>query len=502
MPDNKIEIIKKLLRNNNFKLSLYEGVESYKKKYQEKLDDYKQLLSKYSLIPKDAAEFHSFREAFNNFLEASDEILDEKTLAGEKQASPEKFTTKLTDFLGEDGAQLYSLALEEEAYSEKYRNSCLEGSLNLYGGLQWDVQPNLVVAGPSGSGKSFSANNVIKRYKNARQLSAATVAKFSAMLKNETSLPPLSKSNATISVDGGIMRARSVTRNSVLRKAVDNGFTGIADLHALSSVIGKPIKQSIYNAASCAKDTGVVIPETFSKWLLVTRKNYPKKLTNLAKKEKSKFIFSRVVGLYPDKFKDVVAFMGKSRAWNTTVGADAKLQESKIYDGRGFGFGARGSKRAESYSQKNFSDESLVIINDLILLKKDKLNEWVPANSDDKNVLLVSDRAYKYWQKNSAGALEEFWDDVKNSKAEISLKPIIISQKKYRILKELPQDIFADLDFTKDSADIINDLQEIEQNVTKNRSHSFFGNRKVAGVIKKLVDIDSQNQSFKAPNSP
>jgi hypothetical protein len=305
---------------------------------------------------------------------------------------PESATTKMEALLGEEGVKLYKLALEEEMNSKEFRYAVAEASTTHYDGPKWKKErPVVIVAGPSGCGKSHAAQNAIK-----------TANRFLPTDDQDMS------GNNVIAADGGIVREVSQMRKLLVQVALNQGYTGIEDLHSKSKVLEKT-KHYVQAAGFATPDIGVVIPETFSKWLnpFSAVRGLMKRIDALTN---TKQIFARVKG-DDESFQDTVAFMGSRRAWKTkdfdkqepidlNISKD-DICESKAYGARGFGPGKSGSKSAEAWFNKYSKDKlSMVIINDLIMLKPDPSNPqgpWLPAKKTDEGTKLISKSVYEKW---------------------------------------------------------------------------------------------------------
>ncbi|WP_133136875.1 hypothetical protein [Legionella rowbothamii] len=305
---------------------------------------------------------------------------------------PEKATIKMEALLGEKGVKLYKLALEEEMNSTEFRYAVAEASTTHYDGPKWKKErPVVIVAGPSGCGKSHAAQNAIK-----------TANRFLPTDDQDMS------GNNVIAADGGIVREVSQMRKLLVQVALHQGYTGIEDLHSKSKVLEKT-KHYVQAAGFATPDVGVVIPETFSKWLnpLSAVRGLMKRIDAL---ENTKQIFARVIGA-DESFQETVGFMGSRRAWKTkdfdqqqpidlNISKD-DICESKAYGASGFGLGKGGSKSAETWFNKHSKDKlSMVITNDLILLKPDPSNPkgpWLSAAKNDEGTKLISKSVYEKW---------------------------------------------------------------------------------------------------------
>ncbi|USQ14116.1 hypothetical protein J2N86_01935 [Legionella lytica] len=310
-----------------------------------------------------------------------------------RATDPESATIKMAALLGEEGVKLYKLALEEEMNSKEFRYAVAEASTTHYDGPKWKKErPVVIVAGPSGCGKSHAAQNAVK-----------TANRFLPTDDQDMS------GNNVIAADGGIVREVSQMRKLLVQVALNQGYTGIEDLHSKSKALEKT-KHYVQAAGFATPDIGVVIPETFSKWLIPLNpvRSLMKRIDALVN---TKQIFARVEGEDAETFKETVAFMGSRRAWKTKnfdeqVAIDLNISkddicESKAYGANGFAAGKSGSKSAENWFNKYSKDKlSMVITNDLILLKPDPNNQkgpWLPAAKNDEGTQLISKSVYDKW---------------------------------------------------------------------------------------------------------
>lgn len=329
---------------------------------------------------------------------------------------PESATIKMAALLGEEGVTLYKLALEEEMNSREFRYAVAEASTKHYDGPKWSKErPVVIVGGPSGCGKSRAADDAVK---NAYRFLPTNAQDMSG--------------NNVISADGGVVREVSQMRKLLVQVAINQGFTGIEDLHSKSKALEK-VKHHVQNAAFATPDVGVVIPETFSKWHinpLCAARSLMRRVDTLVN---TKQFFTRV----EVDDKEVVAFMGSRRAWktkdfDTQQNIDLNISkddicESKAYSG-GFKFdaGKHGSKAAENWFTKHSKDKlSMVITNDLILLKPDPSNPkgpWLAASKGDEGTTLISKSVYDKWLALPEGAQKPEMLDYHKAHAKSIIK--------------------------------------------------------------------------------
>ncbi len=373
-------------------------------------------------IPKDkrlfaAKEPHYFRQQLIEYIAQ----LTPPHFSGdenERRSHPELATLKMEELLGPKGLRLYQLALKEEMHSREYRHAVVMRATTHYDGPKWKERPVVIVAGPSGCGKSFAAQSAVK-----------TANRFLATDENNMS------GNNVVAADGGIGREVSQMRKLVIQVANNQGYAGIKDLHAQSKAL-EEVKSRVQAAAFASPEVGVVIPETFSKWIDPTDpiRNLMKKIDtlpntkqifarvkgeqeedvfNLIKQmlpgfNQMKQILSRLTDNEPSPFQKIVAFMGSRRAWKVDGFAPKaldlntnELTESKAYNWKGFLLGVVGSYFAERWFREQSKDKlSMIITNDLVLLKRDPLSTtetWLPAEKNDKGARLFSRHAYEAW---------------------------------------------------------------------------------------------------------
>lgn len=336
----------------------------------------------------------------------------------ERKIHPESATLKMEELLGPKGVELYHLALEEEMHSREYRHAVVMRATTHYDGPKWKERPVVIVAGPSGCGKTYAA-----------QAAVQTATRFLAADEQNRS------GNEVVAADGGIGREVSQMRKLVIQVANNQGYAGIKDLHTQSNAL-EEVKSRVQAAAFASPEVGVVIPETFSKWINPADpiRNLMKQIDNLpntkqifarVKGEQEEDVFKLIKQMLPgynlmkqmlsrladnasSAFQKIVAFMGSRRAWKVD-GFIAKpldlnsneLTESKAYNWKGFLFGVVGSYFAEQWFREHGKDKlSMIITNDLILLKRDPHSakeKWLPAAENDQGARLFSRHAYDAW---------------------------------------------------------------------------------------------------------
>ncbi len=373
-------------------------VEGFLKKYATELEN---LPSANIDKPTENANF--FRELFVRFIHdfnsKNEKVIDAATLAL-RTTHPQKAAIKINALFGKFGAELYQLALEEEANSNEYMNAVYNKSKQVVksedgDGKEWAERPVIIIAGPSASGKSFARDTVIKK-----------VVPTLIQTEKKAEIP-----NQVVSIDGGVAREVSQMRKLAILAANNKGYPGIKDLHNKSNALAT-VKDRIYNHAVRKTKHGIVVPETFSAYMKPNDSS-KRMLIELCQLKNAKTVFTCVKGKNDKYFRKTVGVMGSSRAWKTAwkqgtaqtsikenISAnrqvldlnDAKTCESKAYGAGGFYPGVVGSALAERWFAENRSKSPrMTIINDLMPVKVAENGQWV--FSDDGDAKLVSMRA-------------------------------------------------------------------------------------------------------------
>jgi len=312
-----------------------------------------------------------------------------------KRNKPGEATITMEELVGKENVGLWHSVFEEEQHSVNYREAdLLNSTTSIDGSWNKDDAPICIVAGVSGGGKTKTSVDVVSKYVGGDK----------------------NKKSFLISADGGMGREVSQMRNFLIQIAEMKGYTGIKDLHSHSKAF-ENTKHQIREAVLTNKNVGLIIPETFSKW--VKNPKAAKKLMKQFNKEGRNIIFAHVKGRTFDVFKKVVAFMGSRRAWKTKWpdkeegpkkfdlnNKEKTLPESKKYGGLGFIFGWIGSKLAEMFfKEKCHNNPNNILIevnNDLMICRLvQKKNEngiktWVlkKAKQGQKGAELISKRLY------------------------------------------------------------------------------------------------------------
>lgn len=188
----------------------------------------------------DDAPKTSAREAFAKYLFTHTLNDSDSDFNNQPSTNPADDAIKLEKLLGKKGVDLYNAALQEESKSKAYRDSVFFHSLKRQEGHLWSEQLVLHVGGPSGSGKSHSSKEILKKIDGI----------YSSQPKG---------TNLYVMVDGGIEREVSQMRQLVNQTALQKGYPGIKDLDAYDNT---NIKSKIKAAAFADDKLSVVIPET------------------------------------------------------------------------------------------------------------------------------------------------------------------------------------------------------------------------------------------------
>jgi hypothetical protein len=320
-----------------------------------------------------------------------------------RETNPSAATIDLKKLLGEEGLTLYQAAIEEEKDSPTFREAVFLSSMKHYPGAKWDKRLILWIAGPSASGKSYTANTVIEKLKTDVM----------------ESINGSQDGNHVVSVDGGIERELSQMRQLVLQIALKKGYTGISDLQKNTNL---SIKRNIREAALSTKDLSLVIPCTF------TSSFHNKAMRKYSRLSNTVHAFSEIVGEEnnPGRFRRTVHRMGNTRAWKSS-GFDAagttdrvitmnnrQIEcESKKYNPRHFHRGIKLSAMARLYFQQINKDQPyLRVTNDLIFVKLEN-NNWVECNEKyPADCVKMAARDFQKWHDYKSGHLDGLPKDL------------------------------------------------------------------------------------------
>ncbi|MCS5710373.1 hypothetical protein [Candidatus Berkiella aquae] len=327
------------------------------------------------------------RKAFLDFLQ------DEKMQAQRKNP-PNMEGTKLEDFLGPRGLELYRAAIEEEANSKAFRDAVFQKSSNFRPGETWANRVIAPYAGPSAAGKSATQKDFLDKIDKVIPRTGAKEGNF------------------IVSVDGGVEREVSQMRGMVLQLAVAKGFYGITDLDKNKSSV--KVKEIVEEAALATKGLNLVIPKTYTDEAL----NYPQGTvgkSDFAKYDKVDDGAAIVaIGIVEAEHANV-AKNGNSRAWNTDdnytesqIGMNKKPPcESKAYHDH-FKAGTVLSQQAvDNYNQLKADGKPRICVtvkSEFTFIKPDPAEPcgWKLADKNDK------------WNKDMVGILERDFEKYKN----------------------------------------------------------------------------------------
>ncbi|MFA5960064.1 MAG: ATP-binding protein [Tatlockia sp.] len=400
---------------------LYQSVASYQAQYGDKVNRFCQ--KNYVIITEQVQEKSAqhcfFRSLFVAFLEEKN-AQKEGMYAGKSEhrsLAPEKATVTLRALLGKKGLALFQLALEEEVHSKAYLNAVFRASTHHYEGEKWAQRPVILIAGPSGSGKSFTSIHAVAK---ARSFLPKKEGDFVG--------------NDVVALDGGIVREVSQINQLVIQAAHNKGYSGLMDLYSKGPVLRK-IKDRLQATVFAEPSLGVVLPDSFTYFFnpFSKKQNLLKKINALPD---TRMLFCRIRGKNFPVFKRVVAFLTRKRAWKTTgFEANGALDlnkktphESKKYNPIGFLFGSLSSRWAEWFVKRRSKEKlSMVVTNDLLLKKESPAGSgrWVNANEQEKGALLVSERVFKTWQFNQRHHSPEEKKTLSQWIAECPMPPLI-----------------------------------------------------------------------------
>ena len=370
------------------------------------------------VTPKDA------REDFIRFLGLK--FLEENALNG--VIAPRNKTITLKELLGNEGFRLYKKAIKEEGKSKAFRATVFSKALKYVEGQAWSKRLILWVGGPSSSGKTYSAMNVLNylRKEKSNPLGADG---------NDES------GNGVVFADGSFDREVSQMRQMVLQCALASGYKGISDLYQHSRPLW--VRGYLREAALASDNLSLVIPETFTRpgaikemahYESLARENNFVQVFSEIKAPKSKDKSTQKINV--QRFKTAVKNMGEFRAWRTEPFDASEIQmnntnigcESKRYEPGNFNWG-RNLTRAYKRLHKERSQDKLTlkITNDLMYLKKDNHGNWQACEFKDdvtgeisgQTLLRIPARAYNAWLALEGDKLDlaEWYENNKENEA-------------------------------------------------------------------------------------
>lgn len=306
--DNEV-YVKNLFNNEAALRILYKGTDSSKAPSNSLLSIFKKRIDRSISI----SEFEALDSAYHrrNFLNFLANKLKNITIRAhldydEKPVfiANSKETIDLAELIGKDGVEFYKKAIDEEWKSREFINAVVKKAsfgttdfvekLRKKLNVKWEMATHLIVAGPSGVGKSFSSFKIIDELSNDDKINKYIREEYERLEGSATG-----SIKYFIFSDGGIEREVSQMRKMVLQCALALGYSGIKDLEKLSKV-EKKLKKIIKKAALIS-NVHLIEPNTFTSSLGRWKPNEsPSKLV----------IFATIVGE-----KAAVAKSGAKRAW-------------------------------------------------------------------------------------------------------------------------------------------------------------------------------------------
>lgn len=292
-------------------------------------------------------------------------------------------TILVEDFLGPKGMEKYQKALEEERNSKEFRNAVFLASFKHYPGAKWESAKIVHIGGPSGSGKSYACDAVLK------QLSTENTKEGESQTGNDV-----------VIVDGGIDREVSQMRSILLGAILSKGYRGGENLQSVSKKTA--IKSFIQKAALASENNlSLVIPDTFA------NPKHMQKFAQFIKYGKDQMF----VSVEADRVQTAVS--GHARAWHRgkmPYGED-KLKfnvkhpiESKKYESEYFKAGDTLSKAAVYLFNNLIGGKVFEFKNDVLHLKSDKnapLGYRVCTEADVDYDIRTTRRVYDAWLNHS-----------------------------------------------------------------------------------------------------
>jgi hypothetical protein len=332
-----------------------------------------------------------------------------------RKTNPEKFTISLEKLLGAEGVKLYQQAIEEEHRSTAFRDAVFLQSTKNYFGKKWSKKLCLWVGGPSASGKTFAADNVVKRVSE----------EYGAIPKEN-----FDDNNYVVSADGSVEREVSQIRQLVLQIALAKGYSGISDLQnkTENQVTKKKniiIKDKVFEAVKASQNNvSMVIADTFTgKIPNIKLPSFKNPMDEFAQMDNVVQVFSKVKsGDTPEekeRLRRTVKRLGNQRAWSNRYPYTTKISinnrdincDSKDYDPGFLNMNFHGGKKASSWgrdayisAQKkhNNSTFTLSINNDTTFVRKLN-NEWIECETNYTGPYIqLSYREFREWKKYNA----------------------------------------------------------------------------------------------------
>lgn len=284
---------------------------------------------------KKAASIMDDNDEFSNRKQFLNEIpLASKT----KSSDPIGASITLEELLGtKDLVDKFINAMIEEVNTKAFRDAVFNQSATEYEGDKWEKRPIAVVGGPSASGKTSITKTAIKQ----NQVLFGKKASDNVSLDNTSGVGEDSRpqemgsseeiatgndSNIIVASDGGVVREVCQMRNLIIDYARSLGYSEISDLHAKTSKILEPVKESVQNAVLSTKDIGLAVPLTFAKGS--ERKNLDK-LMELENDPNNVLLFINVKPQQYEAVEQQGTTRSKETAWGKIGGRTFSLNKSE-----------------------------------------------------------------------------------------------------------------------------------------------------------------------------
>jgi hypothetical protein len=354
----------------------------------------------------------------------------------------------LKELLGEEGFRLYKKAIKEEGKSKSFRKAVFSRALDHVEGPRWSKRLILWVGGPSSSGKTYSAKNVLEHL---------THEESDPLDADENNM----SGNNVVFADGSYDREVSQMRQMVLQCALASGYKGISDLYKQSQAL--MLRGYLKDTVMASDRFSLVIPETFTRpgaakeiaryeWLSRSKKSNFVQLFSKIKAEESEDKDKDEQRKHTDRFRTAVKNTGESRTWRTEPfnASEIKMNnlnigcESKIYEPKNFWWGRILTESFEKmYKKYSEAKATLKVTHDLMYLQKDAQGKWRECESSDnltgkkdgEEFVCVTARAYENWLSLDEDKRPDLAEWYKEHKKESQLTGPLIKYKendKYR----------------------------------------------------------------------
>lgn len=354
------------------------------------------LMQKTGLIrpPTEGIVDHTFfRRLYQNLLRD----IHERHLV-RPQKDEHDLSITLASLLGEDGLALCRLAIEEETHSLAYREAVFARATHGYTGEAWEQQPGIIIAGPSGSGKSHAAASIISDITGSQRIS------------NEHTGPV---HNFLVTVDGEYGRKTSHVFEDTMALAEAFGFKhGVSDLHDRTQAHTEGAKRILRQAAFLAAETGkagLIMPETFTDYFISTNiRQAMKRFIQLCQNSRINAVFVDI-----EASQDAVRHDAEARA---------KIQ-SKAYNKWGFSLSEFCSTYVKNILRKKTGHHInfITYTNDRILVKPQN-DTWVETQYGAKGAMPVSRRVHQAWLNIPAADRPNFKDYAQEQHTQALLR--------------------------------------------------------------------------------